>query len=547
MKRVISIVIAIVMVATFVTGCGTKTDNTNTPSTSVSSTTVVKSSVPSYMNESGYPIVKEKVTLKMMGPKNPTQGEHKDMELLKRMETLTGISFTYDTPLAAGYLERKNLAFASNDLPDVFYLGNITKTDEETYGTQGTLLALDKYIDQYAPNLKKVLDSNPSFRKAMTASDGHIYSLPYIVKTKTMAANIIYVNTEWLANVNTKMPTTTDEFYNVLKAFKDKDPNKNGKADEIPLSYWKQSPLVGIPNGVFLNAFSGQAGGANFDMKGDKVIYNPMEPYFKEYLTYMRKLFSEGLMDKETYTQTQQQYIAKFKEGTMGLSLISLSSVLTPGQKAPYELMPPLTSASNSKKVTNELNMLNTGALAITKNCKYPEAMMRWADLFFMKDDQNVEGINGLSHFLGIQGFNWKYSDATKKFYTRESKVEGLTPVDYIGKWVTQGGFGLVVTDAVPDADPFLLLKATESDKQYEPYKIPVYPSNVRFTKAESDRSSFLLNDVTTYVDSMMIKFIMGEESLDKWDTYLSTLKKMNIDELIKIYQDAYDRYNKTK
>lgn len=549
--------VIITLIVGIISGCG---PGTTTPPASEgqssaavsagSASSAVSDDTPGYMNATGFPVAKEKITLKLMGSKGPLHGEWKDMEVMKKMEQLTNIGFEFETPIETAYAERKNLALAGGDYPDIFYCGGITIQDEETYGPQGVFLALENYIDKYGPHIKKVLEENPEIRKAITASDGHIYSLPYIVRTKTIAANILYINMEWLSNAGKTKPGTVDEFYDVLKAFKENDPNKNGQKDEIPLSFWKQvaagpGNIKGLFHPFFYAAFSGQAGGPNFDLQGDKVIYNPVEPAFKDYLAYIRKLYSEGLLENEMFTQTLEQYMAKYKEGKMGISAVSLSTVLKPGEPAPYELISPLTSATNSKKVTADIPGVNPGTFVLTNKCKYPEAMIRWADVFFRTIDENVEGLCGLSNFLGIYGDNWTFADDTKKTYKRESKVEGMTPVEYGNKFVMPAGFGLVVTDAVASGDPVQLLKATESEKQYFPYMIPTYPNTVRFTKEQSERMNFLRNDINTYVEQMIAKFIIGEESLDNWDNYVNTVKSMNLDELTKIMQDAYDKWNK--
>ncbi len=313
-QRILLIILALSLIAGVMSGCVSKNEGqfsttqetkTQTEGAKISEepSKSTDDDVPDYLNPTGFPIVKEKITLKLMGSKSPLHGEWQDMEVFKRMEALTNISFEFDTPLAQGYTEKKNLALASGDYPDVFYGGAINVQDEETYGPQGVFLPLEDYIDKYGPHIKKILEQYPEVKNAITASDGHIYSLPYIVRTKTTAANILYINMDWLANVGMSKPETVEEFYEVLKAFKEEDPNKNGKQDEIPLSYWKQTnSMAGILNPIFYAAFSGQAGGANFDLIGDKVVYNPVQPAFKEFLAYMNKLYSEKLLENEMFT-----------------------------------------------------------------------------------------------------------------------------------------------------------------------------------------------------------------------------------------------------
>jgi putative aldouronate transport system substrate-binding protein len=544
-KKLLSCMLILAVGASLMAGCKKAEDTTAKKEPATSGT-------PAYLNTQEFPIVKEPIKLKVMGSRSPAQGPWEEMDVIKKMESMTGISFTFDTPPQASFTEKKNLTFASgsSDLPDVFLGAGITINEEETYGPQGLLIPLEGLIDKYAPHIKKLLADRPDVKKAITATDGHIYSLPYIVNTKTVASNILYMDMKWLQNVGMQKPTNVDELYNVLKAFKEKDPNQNGKPDEIPISAVK-TPVL---QGTLLTAFTGTGGMARdgFNLKDGKVVYEPAMPEYKEYLAYLKKLYAEGLLDKETFTQTSQQMSAKGKAGSVGVVTASLSSMVDPKNYNPYELLPPLTSKTNSKKVTALLPGITTGAMAITKNCKYPEAMLRWADVFYRDDDQAVQGLSGMSMFLGIRGEHWDYSDSAKTKYTRVQKDKSISAVENTTKTYTPGGSSAalpskVITNAIPDGDPLLLLKATESDKHYFPYNVQTYPSTVRFTKNETERITFLTADIKNYVTQMEAKFIVGEESLDKWDNYIATLKKMNLDELTKIYTDGFERWNKTK
>jgi putative aldouronate transport system substrate-binding protein len=543
-KKLLSCMLILAVGSSLMAGCKKAEDTTAKKDPATSGT-------PAYLNSQEFPIVKEPIKLKVMGSRSPSQGPWEEMDVMKKMESMTGISFTFDTPPQASFTEKKNLTFASgsSDLPDVFLGATITINEEETYGPQGLLIPLEGLIDKYAPHIKKLLADRPDIKKAITATDGHIYSLPYIVNTKTVASNILYMDMKWLQNVGMQKPTNVDELYNVLKAFKEKDPNQNGKPDEIPISAVK-TPVL---QGTILTAFTGTGGMTRdgFNLKDGKVVFEPAMPEYKEYLAYLKKLYAEGLLDKETFTQTAQQMSAKGKASTVGVVTASLSSMVDPKNYNPYELLPPLTSKTNSKKVTALLPGITTGAMAITKNCKYPEAMMRWADVFYRDDNEAVQGLSGMSMFLGIRGEHWDYTDSAKTKYTRVQKDKSISAVENTMKTYTPGGAiafpSKVITNAIPDGDPLLLLKATESDKQYFPFNVQTYPSTVRFTKSETERITFLTADIKNYTTQMEAKFIVGEESLDKWDNYIATLKKMNLDELTKIYTDGFERWNKAK
>jgi len=260
----------------------------------------------------------------------------------------------------------------------------------------------------------------------------------------------------------------------------------------------------------------------------------------------MNKLWSEGLIDKDMFTQTVQQMSAKYKEGKMGISSTSLSNVVVAGQPANYELIPPLTSSKNSKLVAPKLNFTSTGSFVITNKCKYPEAMMRWIDVMYKSTDEAVNGLSGMMNFLGEYGVDWTLS-ADKKTYTRMSAVAGMNPTEYQNKFIAPQSFGNVSTSAVPDNDALLLIKAVESDKQYHPYMKEAFPS-LRYKAADQERLTLLENDLNTYVEQMLAKFIVGDEPLTKYDEFQSKIKKdLKIDEIIKIRQGAYDANKSAK
>ena len=164
--------------------------------------------------------------------------------------------------------------------------------------------------------------------------------------------------------------------------------------------------------------------------------------------------------------------------------------------------------------------------------------------------DEAVEGISGLSVGRGVFGEHWNWGDDARTTISTISKDPNLNPTEYYQRFVGPAtGFGKIYEEKIlpAAANAPLRLKATESIKNYFPYQTPVYPASVRYTKAENDRMVVLTNDIDTYVGQMIAKFVMGEESLDKWDDYVGNLKKLNIDELIKIKQDAYDRWTNIK
>lgn len=534
LKRIVNLMLALGMTLSLLPSCGQKEKPSDGQNTSGQ-----ENKAASYMNETGFPITKEKVTIKAMGLKDPGGTEWQELELFKKVEELTNIHFEFELAEESTYKEKKNLALASGEYPDVFLRGDVTK-DEDVYGPQGIFMNLKPLIDKYAPNLKKRMEEDRNIKAAITAIDGNIYALPYYVNTSTRNPHVSFFNTEWMKRVGMEMPKTTDDLYNLLVAFKEKDPNNNGKADEIPWSCYRFSPL----NVFILPAFTGLSGGPTFDIKDDKVVFTPLLPEFKEYLAYMNKLYKEKLIDNEFLTQNAQQHLAKVKNGIVGIYNTTPTS-LPEGTTDVQDSLEPITSPFNNKKVTQAYSPIYTGRGVITDKCKYPEAVMRWFDIWYAKSNEAVQGLSGTSLFVGIEGVHWEYADADKKTYKFKAPIGSFQDIN---KKVSVNMYlpGYLEFLPYPSDFPLMEQKVKAVQKRQEPYMKEYFPPAARYTKEESEKGTLLETDVNTYVEQMMTKFITGDEPIQNFDKYVENLKKMNIDELAKIKQTVYDRWVKS-
>ena len=180
--------------------------------------------------------------------------------------------------------ESLTLMLASGDYPKLIYKSWYSMLDVVRYGELGVFVPLEDYIAEYAPNVTKAFEENPLLKAAVYAPDGHIYMMPYWEECYHCSmAMKMWINTAWLKAVGMDMPTTTDEFEKVLIAFRDKDPNGNGKKDDIPLTGfaggWNNDPW-----GFLMNAFIYNTGtGSDFTyIDGDKVAFAPIQPEWKE-------------------------------------------------------------------------------------------------------------------------------------------------------------------------------------------------------------------------------------------------------------------------
>lgn len=307
-----------------VTACSSNSENgsqnTATPTETVKQASETPKEQPKdKINLTGFPISNENIQLSIMVKKGANQSAWQDLWISKHLGEKLGGTIVATEVDDASWNEKKNLAFAAGELPDFFMTnGALTSNDVMNYGQQGQLIPLNDLIDAYAPNIKKFLDANPEVKKSITDPDGKIYALPGVNPVKREASiGRYWINKPWLDNLGLEMPTTLDEFYTVLKAFKEKDPNGNGKADEIPASGSVSNPISMIVLSA-LGLTESSANGISLDKSDTKVIYAPEQPEYKEYLIFMNKLFKEGLIDPEYFTQNIQAYRGKAQQGLVG-------------------------------------------------------------------------------------------------------------------------------------------------------------------------------------------------------------------------------------
>ncbi|MGZ9583277.1 extracellular solute-binding protein [Paenibacillus marinisediminis] len=525
MRKTWALLLSVTMVFGLLAGCGSS-DKKDGEAAAGSADKVAKE---------GFPIVEEPITISMMGPDTGIK-KWAEMPVFQEMEKLTNVKVEFRNAPMDSFDTKKNLVFASGDLPDVFYAANITPDEQVNYGGQGVLLPLEDLIENYGPNLKKVLDENPDIRKSITAPDGHIYALPRIDLDAVWYRGPMWYNGEFLKALNMEEPQTIDELYTYLKRVKTEDPNGNGKADEIPFTSGKLDDTR-----MWLLSSWGIYNEVYYADKEGKVHYTPMEEGYKEYLTFMNKLWSEDLLDKETFSQTGEQKKAKGENNQLGLFNDWHAYFTLGGEPDKTDPMyKPVSSPMSPEPTIAKHPGLSVGAFAITSSNKNPEASMRWIDYHYSYEGQTL-----FEH--GPEGTLWQYKDKDAKEKEWLPVPGGGDREEYRGTMTPDYGIvtpGLVTNELYNglkgDFDEWL---NEQTETKLVPYAKVPYPI-VFLSQEEQTEVAKLRSDLDTYVKTMEAKFVTGQEPMSKWDTYLAQVKKMGGDRLVEIYQAAYDRWD---
>jgi putative aldouronate transport system substrate-binding protein len=492
-------------------------------------------------NETGLPIVDDTLSLTFGGTKSALSPDYSSMQLVQQWEADTNISIDWKNLPEQVYAEKKNLLLASDDVPNVLFNSGLTDAEIVQYGENGTLLPLEDLIEQHAPTLAGILEERPDIRAALTASDGHIYTLPSVEELGILQyPNFLFINTAWLDALGLPMPTTIEEYRAALEAFRTGDPNGNGKADEIPLSFRTDS-FCGNPHDL-IAALGGQPENNDHRIVVDgKVQFTADTDGYKQGVEALSDWYADGLIDPESFSQDDVAFLSKGKADTPVLGSFfwwEAKEMIGEDRLGDYAILGVLEGVDGQKRASVTSNQeINRGAMAITRSNEYPAATMRWADRLF---DPEMSAQSS----WGPLGTTLQKDEATGLLVqipaaAGEAEGERRQKVAPGGpKITTEKDFETVVAP-----EPRAKERQDLVNEYYLPYKAnDAYPP-VMLSNDELDRVSYALTDINTLVKEKFAAWIVNGTVDSEWDSYVSQLESMGASDVTATYQQAYDRF----
>ncbi|GIN07026.1 sugar ABC transporter substrate-binding protein [Shouchella clausii] len=492
-------------------------------------------------NETGLPLVDEgvDVSLQFVSPKSALAPNFGEMTIFKEIENMTNVHINWNNIPGDGYAERKNLMLASNDLPDAFYNAGFSDYDLVRYGRDGAIIPLEGLIEEYAPNLQKILDERPELLAVLTAPDGHIYSLPRVEEMGLVPfANFTAINQAWLDEVGLEKPETLDELREALRAFREHDVNGSGKADE-GLSFTPNDGFQGYL-GDFFAAFGLPDNPNKLVVKDGEVIFTAVQNEYKEAIAYFHEWFAEGLIDQEVFTHDTGQFLAKGKQDPNPLGAFifwEIESVVGLERAEDYVLLGPLEGPNGDRMYgRSNHHEHHRGAFVITSANENPELTMRWVDQLY-------------DPHLSAQ-INWGpigdiYEEDENGMLVNKELPEGITMGEFREKVAPMGPsvvleehFGTVV-----DMEPRAKQRLQDIETYYADFIWEESYPNVFMNEEELDRLHFLEADLMDVVERNYARWLMEGGVEEEWEAYVNQLYEMGLEEWLQIRQDAYDRY----
>ncbi|THF84675.1 DUF3502 domain-containing protein [Cohnella fermenti] len=536
-------IVALAALSTSLLSACSRNGNENTGEASESKTPATASASPSSTNEaSGQPQASslasaDPVTLNFFyhDTKFDITG---DSPILKKAAEATNVTLNNVAPAGGETAQAWNLMLASGEIADILAYST---AELNAIASQGALTPLDDLIDQYAPNIKQFLTDHPDIRKSITAADGKIYVIPFVSDGKAQEG--WFIRKDWLDKLNLPVPTTVDEYYTTLKAFKEQDPNGNGKADEIPFFARNNvtGPYMLLP---LWDAFRG-ANGVDFRIKDGKVSFGPAEEAYKTAMTAIASWYKEGLIDMEIFTRgnkARDELFANNTGGSLHDWFASTSNFNTTAADwvAGFDLQPiaPPASVSGQAIETTARSPLTTGrGWSISAKTKDPVVAMKYFDYWWTEEGRRL--LN-----FGIEGETYTMVDGKPQF--TETVLKEPAVVDYLiaqtGAQIYIGGWQDYAYEQQWTNKIALAGAKLYTDNNYIAADM-LLPA-ISFTAEEENRLKEIKPAIDTYVTETSQKWYMGgADPASGFDAYLAQLKSLGIEEVTAIYQAAYDRY----
>lgn len=453
------------------------------------------------------------------------------------IEEETGVDVVFQSP-PNNSEDAYKMMVISGDLPDVIMWEYSAGTDRMY--AEGQIIDLTELIAEHAPNLTRILNERPELRREVETTDGRIYYFPSINPMLTIedvcrrTTSGLIIRKDWLDKLGLEVPNTIDEWYEVLTAFKTRDPNGNGVQDEIPIDGWGL-PYFAAAYGV-INRFCVKPDGT--------VVYGPMEPEYKAYLETMNKWYAEGLLGSNCLIHSEawktENIVNNLTGSFAGMDNAWRHYLPSLQENVADAMFAPVPWAMNEEGIRYTFRTETAGHMSkfvttITSDCEDPVAAVKFIDYMYSQ-----KGADLLT--WGIEGETYVVENGEKKLtdYALEVAEDGYLVLHHyaIGHAAFPKYDGESVVLATYPEDQIIAEK-TWADSS----NALIYPPYITLSAEDKAFCDSIMDDANTYISEMEIKFITGEEPLTNFDLYVNQLDKMGVTKAVDIYRKAYESH----
>ncbi len=532
MKRFVAILLTAAMLMQ--AGCSTgKTQQPNTTSEQTTTTeqnteTQTEASTETQTEATNETAAGEKLVLTVMASEHPNQPFRSDSEVFKWIEERTNVTVKLEAFPGADWQAKATTLMATDNMPDMM----LKVPDYAKFAREGLFLKLSDYFD-VMPNFKKIYDETPAINALLV--DGDLYAFPTMARYLNRMGLVPMIREDLVKAYGLSTPTSFEELLNVLKVFKEKNPDTN--------------PWVIRNNNIINNiAFPmGSGFGMYFDgdIDGGTFLYGQATEEFKDVLTFVNKLYAEGLLDPDYATVNPQQWSEKMSTGN-GLFYFDNPSFAINFDKSLKQLdasftLAPMPTLKNYKGQQRNYFYPKhwLEADVVSSNVKNPEAVAKFVD--WMYSEEGADLLN-----FGVEGVT--YTKNGDEYQINQEIVDNhkANDTDPWRGFMGQYGLGLLgFCSYMDERNQWQFMDPTvktwydlwiADTSMREPVVMPILSEADQVTYAD------IITKCNTIYDSEVHNFITGAKPISEWDNVVAQFKAQGIDDAIKMVNDAYKK-----
>lgn len=457
------------------------------------------------------------------------------------LEEQTGVKVSYTHPAVGQESTAFSLLLASGDYPDIVQFMSLEYPGGgDAAIDDGVFIRLNELIDEHAPNYKKWRESSEEKMKMSITDESNIWAMYQMNDEPEGPFNGMCVRKDWLDQLGMEPPVTIDDWYVMLTRF------KNELGATIPL-VMANNATVAYKTDTFMSAY-----GVNrefFVGEDGKIKFGPLEPGYRDYIETMRKWYAEGLIDPDFLTRTNVGYMAYPPMDLVGTNQTGAFPGNWDMTQEYWKEMGAVQDDSFyalpvAAPVLNESDTLHLGfktysvlyPVAISTSCENPVLAVKWLD--YLYSEEGSKTIN-----YGKEGVTYEMVDGQPAYtdFIKKS-ADNIPPREMIISNTFHDGMGLVDYRRFWQISNTSRLEAIDVWQSNNDYAW-VLPS-VTLTVDEGNMKNDIYPDISVLVEEKTVRYIMGTESMDTYDAFISQIEKMGIQEILNIYDAALARYN---
>ena len=507
MKRTIALIVSLVLIVAAMSGCsGEKTSSSKST----------------------------EITIMMSSTESGAGGDSEVVkEMIRLAEIRSGIKVNVIGAPVASYNEKLNVTLASGNLPDIVFMDD---KNVSSWIDEGALLPIDDLVDKYAPNFKKIFTEDDR-KQLVNPEDLKLYGMPYILRLA--AQNSMGIRRDWLEILGLEVPTTIEEYENVLTAFKN---NADKLTNGGPII-----PMAGSLSAIYMMfgiIGSGENNAWTLDENGN-YISKYEHPNYRQCIETLNRFYQKGLIDPEFLTRNNDDnaIYSLFNSGIAGSGFVystrlrEITGILREtDSNAFFDYMQPIKGIDGEKRILGRKELGNQACITIAAKGKEKECIE------FLDWCYSEEGDRLMNY--GIEGVSYDMVDG--KPVIREEYNHGWVEIRKLGCVATNLAYNRNL-DAYNQC--MFNGKSIEDLNEEEKLTYRAYYENepyiVKPIRAFSTKTSLSKGtDLYASLAEIEAKAIVGKISIDDFFTELNKAKTNGLDDMTKEMQEYWNKVN---